>query len=98
MEWESGIYLDHQPRRNVIHCGCGASMHMDTPAVLSLGKLCEENGYSYVWKEGKTPNLFHMDKLYYASATTSSPSLFPVYQVILTSLVQQVILLKTLKS
>ena len=26
----------------------------DTPAVSSLGKLCEENGYSYEWKEGQT--------------------------------------------
>ena len=95
---ESGIYLDHQPRTKRNSLCCGASMHMDTPAVLSLGKLCEENGYSYVWKEGKTPNLFHMAKLYLTSVSTSCPSLFPENQVILTSLVQQVILLKTLKS
>ena len=25
----------------------------DTPAVLSLGKLCEDYGYSYVWRNGK---------------------------------------------
>ena len=24
----------------------------DTPAVLSLGKLCDENGYSYEWING----------------------------------------------
>ena len=28
----------------------------DTPAVLSLGKLCSENGYSYEWKVVKTHN------------------------------------------
>ena len=29
----------------------------DTPAVLSLGKLCDENGYSYEWINGQKPNL-----------------------------------------
>ena len=34
----------------------------DTPAVLFLGKFIEENGYSYEWKDGQTPNLFENDK------------------------------------
>ena len=25
----------------------------NTPAVLSLGKLCDENGYSYLWSNGQ---------------------------------------------
>ena len=29
----------------------------NTPAVLSLGKLCDENGYSYEWINGKKPHL-----------------------------------------
>ena len=29
----------------------------NTPAVLSLGKLCEENGYSYEWISGHEPDL-----------------------------------------
>ena len=29
----------------------------ETPAVLSLGMLCSERGYSYVWKNGETPRL-----------------------------------------
>ena len=29
----------------------------NTPAVLSLGKLCDENGYSYKWINGQKPNL-----------------------------------------
>ena len=29
----------------------------NTPAVLSLGKLCSEHGYSYEWKSGQTPQL-----------------------------------------
>ena len=28
-----------------------------TPAVLSLGKLCDENGYSYQWINGRKPHL-----------------------------------------
>ena len=29
----------------------------NTPAVLSLGKLCDENGYSYKWTNGQKPHL-----------------------------------------
>ena len=29
----------------------------NTPAVLSLGKLCDENGYSYQWIKGQKPHL-----------------------------------------
>ena len=29
----------------------------NTPAVLSLGKLCDENGYSYEWIDGQKPHL-----------------------------------------
>ena len=29
----------------------------NTPAVLSLGKLCDENGYSYEWINGQKPPL-----------------------------------------
>ena len=29
----------------------------NTPAVLSLGKLCDENGYSYEWINGQMPHL-----------------------------------------
>ena len=29
----------------------------DTPAVLSLGKLCDENGYSYEWINGQKPHI-----------------------------------------
>ena len=29
----------------------------DTPAVLSLGKLCEEHGYNYHWTSGQKPHL-----------------------------------------
>ena len=29
----------------------------NTPAVLSFGKLCDENGYSYEWINGQKPHL-----------------------------------------
>ena len=29
----------------------------DTPAVLSLGKICDEHGYSYKWINGQKPHL-----------------------------------------
>ena len=28
----------------------------NTPAALSLGKLCDENGYSYEWINGQKPH------------------------------------------
>ena len=30
-----------------------------TPAALSLGKLCDENGYSYEWINGQKPHLIY---------------------------------------
>ena len=30
----------------------------NTPAVLSLGKLCDENGYSHEWINGQIPHIF----------------------------------------
>ena len=32
-------------------------VHENTPAALSLGKLCDENGYSYEWINGQKPHL-----------------------------------------
>ena len=29
----------------------------ETPAVLSLGKLCDEHGYTYHWKSRQNPHL-----------------------------------------
>ena len=29
----------------------------ETPAVLSLGKLCEDHGFSYHWTSGQKPHL-----------------------------------------
>ena len=41
---ELGIFLTLKVREN-------------TPAVLSLGKLCDDNGYSYEWINGQKPHL-----------------------------------------
>ena len=58
----------------------------DTPAVLSLGKLCEDHGYSYVWINGQKPHLIKngvriicntenfIPIVVLGSSTTSSPS------------------------
>ena len=48
---EATVYvkeLDKFSTRNVLE---------NTPAVLSLGKLCDENGYSYEWISGQKPHL-----------------------------------------
>ena len=74
----------------VRHC---PTLLEDTPAVLSLGKLREENGYSCEWKEGQNTKSFEdvakitlckCDNLVRIVVTR-------FFQVILTSMVQQVI-------
>ena len=59
----------------------------DTPAVLSLGKLCGEHGYSYEWTNGQKPHLIKTGFGYSATQnfvpivvpglSTSSSSSFP---------------------
>ena len=68
----------------------------NTPAVLSLGKLCDENGYSYEWINGPKPHLIKdgiriicntekfvpivVPGMTSASSTSSSSSRTPVKQ------------------
>ena len=68
----------------------------NTPAVLSLGKLCDENGYSYEWINGQKPHLikngiriicntenfvpFVVPGLTSSSSTSSSSSRTPLKQ------------------
>ena len=47
----------------------------NTPAVLSLGKLCDENGYSYEWINGQKPHLISLRTEFGLSATRRT--LFP---------------------
>ena len=52
----------------------------NTPAVLSLGKLCDENGYSYEWINGQKPHLIKkMVFAYSVSRKISYQSWFLVY-------------------
>ena len=55
----------------------------DTPAVLSLGKLCDEHGYSYEWITGQKPHLIETVFGYSAILRTSFLSWFLVYQRVL---------------
>ena len=48
----------------------------NTPAVLSLGKLCDENGYSYEWINGQKPHLIKNGFGYSAIRRTSFRSWF----------------------
>ena len=60
----------------------------NTPAVLSLGKLCDENGYSYEWFNGQKPHLIkngiriqcnteNFVPIVVLGLSTSSSSIFP---------------------
>ena len=51
----------------------------DTPAVLSLGKLCKEHGFTYHWTSGQKPHLTQYGKKKsVAIFGTTYRSLFPV--------------------
>ena len=55
----------------------------DTPAVLSLGKLCDEHGYSYDWINCQKPHLIKSEFEYSVMRKTSYQSWFLVYQGVL---------------
>ena len=55
----------------------------DTPAVLSLGKLCDEHGYSYEWIKGQKPHLIKTVFEYSVIRKTSFRSWFLVFHRVL---------------
>ena len=55
----------------------------NTPAVLSLGKLCDEHGYSYEWTNGQKPYLIKSVFGYSAPQRTSFLSWFLACQRVL---------------
>ena len=54
----------------------------NTPAVLSLGKLCDENGYSYEWINGQKPHLIKKGFGFPATRRTSFLLWFQACQVL----------------
>ena len=55
----------------------------NTPAVLSLGKLCEEFGSSYHWASGQKPHLIKKARKFIATHQIMYPSSYLVYQRVL---------------
>ena len=53
----------------------------NTPAVLSLGKLCDENGYSYEWINGQKPHLIQNGFGFLATRRTSFLLWFQACQI-----------------
>ena len=49
----------------------------DTPAVLSLGKLCDEHGYSYEWINGQKPHLIQNGIRIQCNTENSVPIVVP---------------------
>ena len=49
----------------------------NTPAVLSLGKLCDENGYSYEWINGQKPHLIEDGIRIFCNAENFVPIVVP---------------------
>ena len=52
----------------------------DTPAVSSLGKLCEDQGYSYEWINGQKPHLIKNGIRIQCNAENYVPSVVRVYR------------------
>ena len=49
----------------------------ETQAVLSLGKLCSENGYSYEWEHAETPRLTQNGKIIICTMDNFVPFVVP---------------------
>ena len=49
----------------------------ETPAVLSLGKLCEDHGYSYEWVSGEKPRLIKEGKTIVCKTNNFVPLVVP---------------------
>ena len=49
----------------------------ETPAVLSLGKLCEDHGYTNHWTSGQKPHLIKNDKKIVCNITNFVPFVVP---------------------
>ena len=49
----------------------------ENPAVLSLGKLCEDHGYPYLWASGQKPHLAKNDKRIDCNITNHVPFVVP---------------------
>ena len=49
----------------------------DTPAVLSLGKLCEDHGYSHEWTSGQKPHLTKQGKKILCKTENFAPPVVP---------------------
>ena len=62
----------------------------DTPAVLSLGKLCDERGYSYEWINGQKPHLISNGIRIQCNTENFVPIVVPgsIYNVFLVKLVR----------
>ena len=58
----------------------------ETLAVLSLGKFCEDHGYSYEWVSSRKPRLTQEGRQLYAKRTISYLLLFPGYPPILVAI------------
>ena len=52
----------------------------DTPAVLSLGKLCEDQGYSYEWTNGQKPQLMKDGRRIKVRVTSSAVRVSPSHE------------------
>ena len=54
-----------------------AKLLEDTPACLSLGKLCEDHGYSYEWTSGQLPHLIKRGRRIQCSTENYVPIVVP---------------------
>ena len=67
-----------RPQCNVKELDIFLTMNVleNTPAVLSLGKLCDENGYSYKWINGQKPHLIKDGIRIFCNAENFVPIVF----------------------
>ena len=60
-----------------LHIFVTVQLLKDTPAILSLGKLCKEHGYTYEWSSGREPRLTKNGKLTFCKTKNFVPLVVP---------------------
>ena len=85
-------HTNEEAQENVRDLNLFATVQLleETLAVLSLGKLCEDHGYSYEWVSGQKPRLpKKRGRQLYAKRTTSYLLLFHGYPPVLGAIRRQ---------
>ena len=82
-QWEKHTHEEAQVFVHDLNLFVAVQLFQETPAILLLGQLCEDHGYSCEWVSGQKPRLTNMGRVTSGRRTTSYLLSFQGYQLIL---------------